>query len=526
MRWRCMLTILTVCLAVFPLSAGGKSEKGKADVGPSVAPVAGRTALVIGNGEYAELGVLYNPPHDAADMGAALKALGFEVEVLINGDVVAMEDAIVRLGKRLSDSPGSVGFFFFAGHGVQYGGDNYLIPANARIASQSFLRSRAITVQEVLETMESGASRLNIVVLDACRDNPFGWARSGQGGLGSLMAQPPGSMVVYATGAGGVAGDGKGRNGIFTTELLKVLPQPGLDVAEIFRLTGYGVQQVTEGRQIPAIYSQFFGQEVLLPFEGLPQARPPYDINKLSVPLTYVEGGSFEMGYAKALNTTSQAVHTVELDGFYIGTYEITQRIWEQTVGANPSSVKGKDYPVDRIRWIDAIAFCNALSRRDGLEEVYTIVGEEAVCDWQKVGYRLPTEAEWEYAARGGTASQGYRYAGSNWADDVAWYGLNSKKTIHKVGTKQPNELGIYDMSGNVWEMCWDIYDVDYYDSSPRRNPTGGTFGAIRVIRGGSSNANVNFVTVYERSLQNLQYDYLIRSDADPFGLRVVLPLP
>ena len=224
-----------------------------------------RHALVIGNGNYEDLGVLKNPSNDAADMAGALANLGFEVQTLIDADVVSMEEAIVRFGQKLSGSVDSVGFFFYAGHGVQHNGSNYLIPAGAKIASEVFLRTRSISAQAVLDTMQAAGNRLNIVVLDACRDNPFSWARSGQRGLSVVASQPPGSIVAYATSAGSVAGDGDGRNGIFTAELLNILAMPGLDVSEMFRLTGQAVQERTAGRQVPAIYSQFFEKKTLLP---------------------------------------------------------------------------------------------------------------------------------------------------------------------------------------------------------------------------------------------------------------------
>ncbi|NBK23838.1 MAG: PEGA domain-containing protein, partial [Spirochaetia bacterium] len=186
------------------------------------------------------------------------------VQTLIDADVVSMEEAIVRFGQKLSGSVDSVGFFFYAGHGVQHNGSNYLIPAGAKIASEVFLRTRSISAQAVLDTMQAAGNRLNIVVLDACRDNPFGWARSGQRGLSVVASQPPGSIIAYATSAGSVAGDGDGRNGIFTEELLRILAMPGIDVSELFRLTGQAVQERTAGRQIPAIYSQFFGKKTLL----------------------------------------------------------------------------------------------------------------------------------------------------------------------------------------------------------------------------------------------------------------------
>jgi formylglycine-generating enzyme len=201
-----------------------------------------------------------------------------------------------------------------------------------------------------------------------------------------------------------------------------------------------------------------------------------------SIPLTYVEGGTYEMG-SNDWDWT-KPIHTVTVDSFYIGTYEVTQDIYEQVMGNNPSKWEGSRLPVEQVTWHDAIAFANALSRRDGLEEVYTINGQNVTCDWTKQGYRLPTEAEWEYAARGGQESQGYTYAGSNTVGDVAWYRDNSSSKTHEVGGKKANELDLYDMSGNVWEWCWDWYGG--YSAGAQTNPTGPSSGSGRVFRGGS----------------------------------------
>ncbi|MGA2547583.1 MAG: caspase family protein [Rectinemataceae bacterium] len=158
-----------------------------------------RYALVIGNGNYSELGRLKNPANDAADMGQALKELGFKVKLLVDADLPSMEDAVVRLGSDLAQSADSVGFFFYAGHGVQAGGTNYLIPADARIASEAFLKNKALPAQSILDTLQGARNALNVVVLDACRDNPFSWGRSATRGLSVVGSQPTGSIVAYAS---------------------------------------------------------------------------------------------------------------------------------------------------------------------------------------------------------------------------------------------------------------------------------------------------------------------------------------
>jgi hypothetical protein len=221
-------------------------------------------ALVIGNSSYVGISQLRNPVNDANDMETALRALGFTVEKVLNGSLSEMENAVLNLRRRLSGSRNSYGFFFFAGHGVESGGQNFLIPVQAdNIRSESQLRERAVSLQFILDSMNEAGNELNMVVLDACRDNPFSWARSGSRGLGVVSRAPSGSIIMYAAGAGQVADDGAGRNGLFTTQLLNSLRTPGLSVMEVFSRTGEEVIRVSNGRQHPEISVRFFSTAFL-----------------------------------------------------------------------------------------------------------------------------------------------------------------------------------------------------------------------------------------------------------------------
>ncbi|MBT31990.1 MAG: sulfatase-modifying factor protein [Thalassobius sp.] len=221
----------------------------------------------------------------------------------------------------------------------------------------------------------------------------------------------------------------------------------------------------------------------------------------LSFNMVEVEGGSFMMGLNGQYEDEKPA-HEVRIDSFWAAEYLVTQELYEFVVGENPSNFLGKQRPVEQVDWYNAVEFCNALSKLAGLEPYYKIdkiqkdpnnENEEDEKRWlveindSSKGYRLPTEAEWEYSARGGHSWQeGYEYAGSNNLKEVGWYNENSHAETLPVGTKQSNQLGLYDMSGNVWEWCYDWYDGEYYKNSEDKNPLGAKKGDDRVVRGGS----------------------------------------
>ncbi|MDR1986701.1 MAG: tetratricopeptide repeat protein [Treponema sp.] len=240
----------------------------------AAAPGQQKFALVIGNSAYTGITRLNNPVNDANDVSAALRGLGFTVDTLTNAGRAQMEEGVTRLKNRLTAAQGSYGFFYYAGHGVQSGGENYLIPVDANIPGEAYLQDRAVPMQAVLGELNLAGNGLNIVVLDACRDNPFSWRRSNSRGLQVVTNQPADSIIVYATSAGAAAADGTGRNGLFTTHLLNNLKTPGLSVRDLFDKTGADVRRASSGSQIPAIYSQFFETAYLGGRPGAVQPGP------------------------------------------------------------------------------------------------------------------------------------------------------------------------------------------------------------------------------------------------------------
>ena len=205
---------------------------------------------------------------------------------------------------------------------------------------------------------------------------------------------------------------------------------------------------------------------------------------RLSKEMKWLPAGTFWMGGLDedaSVLTLEKPRHPVTLTtDFYIGKYAVTQGLWEQIMGSNPSRFKGASRPVEQVRWADCVLFCNKLSESEGLEVVYSINGDDVQCNWHANGYRLPTEAEWEYAARGGVYQQ---FSGSTIANEVAWYDANSEGQTHPVGQKQPNAFELHDMSGNVYEWVWDVCSA--YTHQSEIDPNHNTSENGHVFRGG-----------------------------------------
>jgi len=204
------------------------------------------------------------------------------------------------------------------------------------------------------------------------------------------------------------------------------------------------------------------------------------------IELVEVKGGHFIMG-SDTFEIEESPSHVVEVTSFFIGKYLITQAQWSKYIGKSNPYNKGEKKPIEQVSWIDAIAFCNVLSKEERLNPCYSKTGNTISFNKDANGYRLPTEAEWEFAARGGLESRGFIYSGSNNPFEVGWFKDNANRCTHEVGQLKANELGLYDMSGNVYEHCWDIYKQ--YKKEKQINPLvkdHSTENERHVLRGGN----------------------------------------
>ena len=231
--------------------------------------------------------------------------------------------------------------------------------------------------------------------------------------------------------------------------------------------------------------------------------RRTFTVDGVSFDMMPVSGGTFRMGATKSMDSDADddesPLHDVTLSDYYIGKTEVTQALWRTVMGTYPSEFRGDNLPVERVSWNDCQEFIRKLNAKTGKD------------------FRLPTEAEWEYAARGGNRSRGYKYSGSDNIDAIAWYDGSSNSKTHPVATKQANELGIYDMSGNVWEWCSDWYGP--YGSNAQTNPKGAASGISRVNRGGSWDRNPRLCRPAIRNGYSPGYRF------DDVGFRLALPV-
>ena len=512
-----------------------------------------KNALLIANGDYArDMGALKQPIPEARGLKSALESIGFNVTLVQNADRDKMLRAL-KTFKEKTRGAGGIAFFHYGGHAMQIKGRNYLIPLRATLEDEQDVAYNCVNVNDLMESMEGEA---NVVVLDSCRNNPFAVSRhrgADTRGLAAVSIKPKNSIIVYSASEGNTAQDG-----IFTPILTKRITEKNRTFYEVLQEVRADVYTATGGKQKPGSYDELLTSIYLA---GVDTSAPTQQAATAHTLLarqenrnntgdrTYrIDEVSFTMKLIAAvhgavLGDNSQEnnqEHTVNLSAYYIGETEVTQELWQIVMGRNPSFfdntdnteiTEGKLFKVDRkiassevqkkrpietVSWFDCIAFCNKLTAQIMGEEhcVYKVKGTSVTADFSKKGFRLPTEAEWEYAAMGGKK---YRWAGTTIEGQLknyAWYDVNSDYKTHEVRQKYPNGYDLYDMSGNVWEWCWDWYN----SSTPpadQNDPLGALSGSDRVLRGGGW---CDFADVATRAFRRLDNP---GERFEGFGLRV-----
>jgi formylglycine-generating enzyme required for sulfatase activity len=523
--------VLAVAVAAFAVSTASAADKDRTLAVSKAAPAnEARVALVIGNSTYKEA-PLRNPVNDAQDIAKELSRLGFKVTLKENADQKTMKQVIREFGNHLKR--GGVGLFYFAGHGMQVKGRNYLVPVGVDIQSEDEVEDQSVDVNLVLEKMESAGNRVNVVVLDACRNNPFARRfRSAARGLAQMDAAK-GSYIAYATAPGSVAADGSGRNGVYTKHLLASLRQPESDIEKVFKRVRANVARETGNKQIPWESSSLIGDFYFNPsakpgqaatadpaaielaywqsiedstnaedYKGYlkkypngqfadlakrralnppkpataavasiaplqatkPKPEPSIAGKAWTEPTTgmefvWIPKGCFQMGSpgSEKDRMPDERRHEACVDGFWMGKYEVTNAQYKQY---KPDHGADDKYPVTDVSWQEAVRFAQWLSEKSGKK------------------LRLPTEAEWEYAARAGTSTA--YFWGDGW-ESRHNYLSDSKKP---VGSHQPNAFGLHDMLGNVREWTASSYDSNY--GGAERQVASLDAGGHRVSRGGA----------------------------------------
>ena len=537
-----------------------------------------RIALVIGNANYQNGGDLTNPVNDANLMETTLQDLGFEVTKLTNASLKQMNTAALNFTREITNY--DVALFYYAGHGIEVEGTNYLVPVDASLNDKYAVSYDAFEISKINDAFSRNSNNMNIMILDACRDDPFrSWQRGGDRGFVAIGNQTAGTIIAFATREGETASDGIGTNGLYTQELVKQM-KISQDINSVFKNTRVAVLSASKKKQCPQEWDMTTGSfyfkknsnpdvvPVFVPGDveygsisinteitgdlyvdnkkiGTLQANSNNNkLNQITIgshiveikgnqnfkqtvivsenSTTYVDAkstsprdipqsmvlihaGTFTMGSPKSEvdRDSDETQHQVTINyDFLMGKYEVTQAEYEALTGNNPSNFSSCDNcPVERVTWWDAIKYCNALSRKEGFSVAYNentgdlldANGNVTIDITKVVGYRLPTEAEWEYAARAGNTMP--FSTGSNLTTSQANYngnypyngnikGIYREKTI-AVGSFSPNNWGLYDMHGNVWEWCYD-WKANYIGNVI--NPIGADSGDYRVLRGGSWN--------------------------------------
>ena len=445
---------------------------------------ADRVALLIANNAYNDNNELYNPINDIRLLKKTLLFSGFSVQILEDGSLSEMQNALDKFQKSLDVN--SVGFFYFAGHGVEIKGTNYLVPIDAKFDSEDKLKRTSLNVSQVVRRFKEVGNTLNIMVLDACRNNPVS-SMSGSG-LAPFIS-PEGLFVAYSAQSGARAQDGpKGGNSPFALALAKNMSK-NLDLENLFRETRIEVYNKTDGKQRPSTYS-----EVLSRFSFAPEDKKRgLKLNKsashsvdfirhkrfIEPPLALIKAGSFMQGSEDDFEASPQHEVRIEKD-FFVGIYEVSFEEYDMFTKhtgwkrADDNGWGRGKQPVINVSNEDAEAYVRWLSKMSHKK------------------YRLISESEWEYVARAGSKSN-YGFGDDDGLlDRYAWYKSNANSHPHRVGMKKNNAFGVYDILGNVAELT----STSFYKYSMMPDNS----ISKKVVRGGAYFSAYDELEVYKRS--------------------------
>ena len=562
-----------VALAMLGAALSGDTVQGQYKALQPIT-VAEKRALLIGNADYEHSGELVNTISDVRELERALREVEFDsVRRLENLSIIEMARALDEFARSLG--PGDLAFFYFSGHGLEVEGENYLLPVDFQRNAASDIPYTTLAANRVRSRLEGTGAEVRVLVLDACRNNPFGEGRSDAGGLAKPKVQAKGTLIAYSAAPGQLASDNPGGNlGLYMTYLVPEFRKPRVELQKAFETAQGLVEKASSGKQFPWIEDAIIGEvylrggsEVVVPpgptkncegywedvrgsedageyewyleqcpegaHSGLAQrrlarlraSRPPAAgesdprpvarvgsggregpeaeggewENSMGMEFVWVPAGEFVMGSeSEHAYDDERPLTRVRISaGYWLGKHEVTQGEWAAVMGSNPSHFDecGRECPVESVSWEDAQEFVRELNTRER--------GRGYV-------YRLPSEAEWEYAARAGTRGDTYagdlRILGDRNApvlDGIAWYGGNSGVSYgggydcsdwegkqysssrcgpQRVGQKAANGLGLHDMLGNVYEWVQDWYGE--YPGGTVRDPTGPSGGSYRVARG------------------------------------------
>ena len=498
-----------------------------------------RVALVIGNSTYAKVTPLSNPTHDADDMAAQLRKIGFDVVKYNNVKIQQIGTVLSEFRSKLK--PGSAALVFYAGHGMQIKGENYFPVIDADIHTEEDVPNQSISLRQITGILEDSKTRLNLVFLDACRNNPYTRGfRSVEGGLARVTA-PSGTLISYATRPGSVAADGDGRNGLYTSKLLRHMTSQReieltlKDVLSEVKTSSKGKQEpwiegAIEGNfcfggcvggSVPAPVSESI-QQVEQPETPTTQQAQPASCHDCPEMVTIPEG-RFMMGSSTSGPKDEAPVHDVSVKKFALGKYEVTKQQFANFVNEtgydagnschihsagkfgqksgynwnNPSFNQGMDHPVTCVNFRDSQAYVNWLNQKTGGH------------------YRLPTEAEWEYAARAGVKEETYWGTNEMSACGYANVADQAEKQLYpnarlfncrddfvytaSIGHFSSNSFGLFDMLGNVYEWTCSAYTENGYNGNEQVCPMNSD-ASVRVLRGGYWNTKPEYTRFSDRS--------------------------